>query len=59
MEVDGAGAAVVAEAAVVVLERVEEEEEVEVRPGSEGLAQLSRRVWEVVEECGGCSTFVA
>lgn len=58
MEVSGAGAGVVAEAAVVVLERVEEEE-VEVRPESEGLAQLSRRVWEVVEGCGGCSTFVA
>jgi hypothetical protein len=58
VEVDGAGAAVVAEAAVVVLERVEEEE-AEVRPGSEELVQLSRRVWEVVEGCGGCSTFVA
>ena len=58
MEVDGAGAAVVAEAVVVVLERAGEEE-VEVLLVSEDLAQLSRRVSEVVEGCGGCSTFVA
>jgi hypothetical protein len=58
VEVDGAGAAVVAEAVVVALERAGEEE-VEVRPGSEGSVQLLRRVSEVVEGCGGCSTFVA
>jgi len=47
-----------AEAVVVVLEWAGEEE-VEVRPRSEGSVQLSRHVLGVVEGCGGCSTAVA
>lgn len=49
---------VAAETVVVVLEGAGEEE-VEVRPESEDLVQLSRHVSGVVEGCGGYSTSVA